>query len=100
MSKSRIKVVTRKAKPYVLHEFNEKGQHRLVLVQEEGNETSGWYEHHAVGEFKGLLFCAGAWPLKPGVFRQVHVESRPLISSNGVLGCSVASSSKTELRRS
>lgn len=80
MAKERIKVVQRKAKAHVLHEFNEKGQHRIVLVGEEGNDVSGWAEQHAVGEFKGYLYSAGHYPLRHGVFRQVMVEARTLNS--------------------
>ncbi len=83
----KVKVVTRKAKPYVLHEFNSKGQHRLVLVEEAGNKVSRWFESHQTGSFEGLLFVAN-WgeSLKPGVFRQSMVEARVVPDSGHLIG--------------
>lgn len=75
---AKIKVVQRKAKPQLLHEFNQKGQHRLVMVGEEGNETSRWFEHHEVGVFRELYFSAGSNPFGMGVFRRQGVEARVL----------------------
>lgn len=89
MNKQRVKIVQRKAKPQILHEFNDKGQHRLVLVGEEGNEVSSWFERHQTGEFKGFLFSAGSWPMQPGVFRQVMIESRTLRALDQILAGSV-----------
>jgi hypothetical protein len=76
----KVKFVQRKPKPQVLHEFNHKGQHRLVLVDEEGNKTSQWYENHQIGQFNGLLFAGyvSDSPLLGGVFRQTMIESRNL----------------------
>lgn len=78
--KGTVKIVTRKPKPQVLHEQNVKGQHRLVLVNEEGNLVSRWFENHQIGFFEGLFFSTGSRDnqLKGGVFRQQMVESRRL----------------------
>lgn len=79
MATQRVKVVQRKAKPYLLHEFNQKGQHRLVMVEEEGNKASRWFESHQIGWFEGMNFAGyGASPIKPGVFRQQMLEARML----------------------
>lgn len=80
MKGSRIKIVQRKAKPQIVHEFNHKGQHRLVLVGEEGNEVSNWFENHQVGQFHGMLFAGYTQdsPLLGGVFRQTMIEARNL----------------------
>lgn len=90
-AQSRIKIVQRKAKPYVIHEFNEKGQHRLILVQEDGNKISQWVERHATGQFEGLFFGGSAnYPLMMGVFRQTMVEHRTVSRESGYGGAAQA----------
>lgn len=76
----KVKVVQRKAKAHILHEFNSKGQHRLVLVGEEGNRASGWMEGHQIGYFEGLFFSGwnSGQPLKAGVWRTSGVPHRTL----------------------
>lgn len=86
----KVKIVQRKAQPQRLHEFNSKGQHRLVLVEETENKVSRWFEGHQVGSFEGYLFSAGQYPLQAGVFRQTMIEARVLTNGEGLAGGEMA----------
>lgn len=99
MKKQAIKFVQRKAKPQVIHEFNTKGQHRLILTGDEGQKVSRWFERHQVGYFEGLLFTYGMEPLPYGVFKAQLIEHRTLPDHSMDLGKSQAQAQEAMSQR-
>ena len=62
--------------PQLIHEYNDKGQHRLVKVNEDStNEDSAWVDVHTLAQLEKVLAHAGSvselLPLGPFVVKEV-----------------------------
>ena len=53
----------------IIHETNNFGQHRLVVIKAGIPTKSEWLEKHELGLFKGYYFQNGIAPILPNVFR-------------------------------